>query len=287
MQQITYQNADGQEAVFGLTPPFIFEKVEGIHAADTELLTSDSPRHNGSQFHNLRLRDREITLYFHIEGKNRQEMYQKRMEALALLSASGGGTGKFVYKNDAGSWWIPAIVKQGPVADSRLQNFNHCQAIFYCPDPNWRSMTETEADLAYSGFGFELPFELDTDGVEFGNAVNQAVVTNSGTSSAPLYIRIEGPADCPKVVKTSTGEYIRLKTQLSSDQSLLIDTTHDNASVQIEDSSGKLTNGFGYLDLNSVLFQLDPGENILLYESSDDTLQTRVSVRFYHSYEGV
>ncbi len=292
MQAVTYQHPDGREIAFRLSPPYVFEKIEGIHAADTDILSTTSPWHDGSQFQNLRLMDREISLSFYIEGTSRQDMYEKRLAAQAILTslpAASGESGRLIYQNDAGQWWIPAIVKQGVTADARTRNFNHCQAVFWCPDPYWRGMEEQETDLAYTGTGLEFPLDIDSvEGVEFGEASWEAVVVNGGSAAAPLQIRIAGPATFPKITKVSTGEYIRVKTKLEEGDVLRINTTRGQANVEIGLPRGDWwKNGFGYLDLGSTLFQLDPGENRIRYESADETEVTQVKIYHYDSYEGV
>ena len=46
-------------------------------------------------------------------------------------------------------------------------------------------------------------------------------------------------------------------------------------------------NAFHYIDLDSVFWQLDPGENILSYQSNNDSIKTRVIVKWKNRYIGL
>ena len=283
MQSVTYQSG-GREITFSLSPPYIFEKAEGLHGMETLLLTSESPWLDGTKVHSLRLPDRQITLSFQIEGKDRADMYKKRMEAMNVLRPEAGGDGRLVYRNDAGSWWIPALVKQAPTADGRQRNFNHCTVVFLCPDPYWRSMELAEASLGFQGGGLTFPIELGK--LEFGEAEWGDMVRNEGDGPAPLHIRVYGPAKGPKISK-GLDAFIRVNTALEEGESLDIYTGRGDASVTINRKDGRKRSGFGYLDLDSVFFQLDPGWNLLRYDSDDDGVMTRVEVSYYSMFGGV
>lgn len=290
MQKIIYENPSGKRVEFSMTPPYIFEKVSGIQAEDAILLTTEAPGQHGKSFHGLRMSDREINLSMHIKGNTREDMYRLRRELIAILSSGQsicGALGRLEYYNDAGSYCIPAIVKIGGNATARLKNYNSMNIVFYCPNPFFRAMIPVSDNMAYLGGGFEFPLEFPEDGVTFGSQGYQSTLDNAGDFPAPLEITITGPATEPQIMKVSTGEYIKVKRQLFAGDTLYLNTERGNRKVMITRQNGETEQAFGYLDLTSTFFQLDPGENDFEYHSGDDTTNARVTLIAYPWYGGV
>ena len=291
MQKVKYINPIGKEMNINFNPPYVFEKIEGISSGDTNFITSQGVGQYGKTFHAARVSDRQVTVYFNIKGEDRREMYENRRKAIAVTSSSlnaNGELGRLEYTNDYGSWYIKCAVKKGVDPDDRKGNYNHAKVVFYCPSPFWRSMTTETARLAWFDGGFEFPLEIDIENkVDFGKRGYQNTIYNNGDSPAPIVIEIKGTATEPRVTKISTGEYIALKKELTEGDILTINTDPDECSVIISHSDGTSESAFGYLDLNSAFFQVDPGENPLEYDSGDETTATLITTQNYSLYGGI
>ena len=291
MQSVKYINPIGREVVFNLTPPYIFESIKGVGADEATLFTTQSAGQDGTTYRNLVLTDREITLTFHVKGKNRQDMYKNRQLLIATLSQGlnkNGRQGRLEYTNDYGTWWIPAVIKTGVNADRRISNYNHCQIVFYCADPYWRAMEPHIEKMAYIEGNFKFPLDIDFDtGVSFGRRGYSNKIYNEGDSPCPVRIEIDGAATEPCITNVTTGEYIKLKKSLYVGDKLIIDTYKNDLKVEIVTSEGT-DNGFGYLDLKSTLFYLQPGENELTFSSTDEAATTAiVIIEAYARFGGV
>lgn len=293
MQTVKYINPNGQEVTFDLTPPFLFEKITGTGALDAQAVTSEAVGQDGKTFHGSYVDDREVTVHVHIKGKDRRDMYEQRRRLTALLSTglnAGGKLGRLEYQNDLGHWWIPAYVRKGPATFDRVANYQKSVPItFNCPDPYWRALQPVGDIMAYLDGGLEFPLEIDSElRVQFGSQGYQAVIRNEGDSAASLVITIYGPAAQPAVSKTATGETLRVNRELATGDRLTINTAHGNdRQVMITRTNGTMESAFGYIDLESVFFQLDPGENALEYRSGDDGRTARVEVLSYPRFGGV
>ena len=278
---------------FDTTPPFIFEKITGTGAVDVQSLTAEAAGQDGTTFHGCYLADREITVTMHVRGRSQKEMYQHRQTLLTLLSPglnASGELGRLEYQNDAGRWWIPAYVRKGPASFTRVANYQKSIPItFNCPDPYWRAMQPVGDIMAFSTGGLEFPLEIDqSQRVQFGSSGYQATLINQGDSPASVLITIYGPAVQPAVTKVLTSETIRVKRALAAEDTLTINTAHGAArQVLITRGNNTEESAFGYLDLSSVFFQLDPGENPLEYSSGDDGQTARVVLLSYPRYGGV
>lgn len=292
MQKIKYINPNGKEVGIGLSPPYIFEKISGIGAEDAGLVTTDPAMLNGSAFHGLFIKDREITLTMHIYGKDRAEMYENRQKLISLLSSSrseNGAVGRLEYSNDYITVWIPAIVRRGPQTTERVGNYNKSvQIVFYCPDPFFRSPDPIINKIAYMGSGFEFPVEIDSlTGIQFGSQGFEAAMYNAGDSPAPLKITIKGPSSAPKVKKAATGEYIEIKRELYAGDVLTIDTQPGARSVKIKRAGGTTEDAFGYIDPASTFFLLSPGSNEIRYLTGDASTTATILLEAYARYGGV
>ena len=292
MQKLKYINPNGREVNIGLSPPYIFEKISGIGAEDADLVTTEPAMLNGTAFHGLYVKDREITLSMHIYGRTRGEMYGNRQALISTLSSNmsaGGQLGRLEYTNDFLTVWIPAIVKRGPQATERAGNYNKSvQVVFYCPDPFWRAMTPEINKIAYIGGGLTFPLEIDSvAGVVFGAQGFEARMFNSGDSPAPLRITITGPSTEPQVVKVATSEYIKVKRELYEGDVLTINTQPGGRIVKIQRSGGELEDAFGYIDLTSTFFLLSPGANTLRYVTGDASTTAAILLEAYSRYGGV
>lgn len=289
MQSVRYINPQNKEAVFSLTPPFIFEKISGTGQEDAQLMTSEPAGHDGKAFSGMYLSDREITVYIHIKGNSRQALYQNRqllMNVLNPILHRDGALGRLEYANDHGAWWIPAAVKRGPQGTARAGNYHKSeQLVFYCPDPYWRGMTPEHASMAYLGGGMRFPIRFGA--VRFGARGYKATIYNRGNCPAPLSVEITGPSAQPEIRKVRTGEYIRVKRALYEGDVLQIDTTPGSRSVTIRRAGGTVETAMGYMDLTSTFFQLDPGENQLQYLSGDDSQTSVIVLTAYARYGGV
>ena len=84
----------------------------------------------------------------------------------------------------------------------------------------------------------------------------------------------------------STGEFIRIKRELTSDDILYINTAFGQKKVEII-RSGVSTDAFDYIDLQSVFFSLQVGDNMLEYTSENGLDPQSVEVRYKNRYIGV
>lgn len=291
MQRIVYRNPGGAEIVFAAAPPFVFESVSGINGMGTQMITTAAALQHGKTFHGLRLDDRTISVKFNIEGKTREDMYRRRREAIQITSPSihqTGGIGRLTYYNDFGGWTIPCVVKSDLESDKRTHNFNHCKIDFYCPSPFFRSLEPETQRLTYMDAGLEFPLDFDSEtGVQFGLRGYKNRVFNYGDALAPIQLTIHGPATLPEVIKSRTGEFVRISRQLYEGDTLYINTDPDDIEVTVTRQNGQTESAFGYVDLESTFFLLEPGENELEYQSGDDTTTALVEVVSQSWYGGV
>ncbi|MBP3906958.1 MAG: phage tail family protein, partial [Peptostreptococcaceae bacterium] len=128
-------------------------------------------------------------------------------------------------------------------------------------------------------FPLNLPFNLKQRGEDKKN------IFNDGHVDTPVEVVFKGPAINPKIVNQTTGKFIQVNRELTSEDTLYITTQYRNKKVEIE-RNGVRTNAFNYIDLDSTFFNLSVGDNLIEY--STQSLEPQgVSIKYSQKYLGV
>ena len=99
--------------------------------------------------------------------------------------------------------------------------------------------------------------------------------------ATPVEIEFTGPAINPTVTNLTTGELMKVNRLLDANDVLEISTAFGDKYVKINGQ-----NAFHYIDLDSTFWQLQPGDNILSYTSNNDSINTKVIVKWKNRYVG-
>lgn len=288
MRSIKYIAPDGRQILFSRERPYIFSDIKGIGPVSARIESSVCAGKHGSLFAGLSLEDREITLKYIVDSDS---LYTRLSELRSVCSSVGsakGERGRLEYANDNGSWWIPAVVKIGPSVEKKHRRLIEGSVVFYCEDPLWRSEKPQIERLAAVGGGLTFPLIIEEGtGVQFGSRQNKSSIYNLGDAPAPVKISIYGPAKNPRIINTNTGEELHIIREISEGDILVINTYFREMEASILHENNLKESAFGYLDANSVFFQLTPGENEIMYESEDDASQTLVTLETYSRFGGV
>jgi len=297
MQAVKFINPRYQEIEISRTSyPYVFESITGIDASATTIRARYPAGMDGAMFEGLALTERTPRLTLHIKGRSREHLYQAKQELINRLSSSysaRGRQGQLWYENDHGKWWIPAVVRQGPVQiGKRIGNNMTVQVVFYCPDGDWRADRPIRARQAFIAGGFKFPLVIPHEdepmpGIMFGSRGYRALIDNTGDRPTPIEITITGPATEPTVTNEKTGEYLAVIQPLAEGDKLTISTQKGEKQAYITHPDGSVTNAMGWIEPGSVWFQLDPGENELKYTSGDDTTTATSVITAWPRLSGV
>lgn len=284
MQRVTFVNSRGESLVFGNSPPFILNKIEGVDGPPGDILSTKSPYQDGSSFDSIRLSERPITITGYIIPKTMQEMYQQRRNIMRILNPKLG-LGRLVYSNDAQSYAIDAVIEGSPTFQERYTHNQSFVLNFICPDPYFTDENKTSKGLRFESGGMTFPLRLPT---MFAYSAYRGNFTNSGDVETPVEIHYKGPALNPIITNETTGEFIKVNYDLSENDVLVINTAFGQKRVEVMNSDGSRTNVFHWIDLDSTFFQLDIGQNILRYDSDreGDRSVATVTVYWYNRYIG-
>lgn len=264
--------------------PYILSEIRGLGGVEANVISATVPGMDGAYLQNVRIEPREIPCTVYVRGRDRWEMYANRHNLIKLLTPSAK-LGWLYYRNDYIFVRTQALPRLPPDFSERIRCYNKAEIAFWCPSPYWKSFERKTASIGYiDGSEFKFPFSFP---VTFASVANEVTIQYNGSIPAPVRIVIHGAADAPKITNTATGKTIAITGKsLTENQRLVIYTVRGGKQVLIADGSN-VSDAFQYIDPASEFWELQPGENRIVYDSADDTKTTRIEIEYTELYLGV
>lgn len=159
----------------------------------------------------------------------------------------------------AGKYYCDAEVQRCP-AISAANLWPTFSFQLYCPNPYWRSVSETSVSLFYTQPAFRLPVCYSTH--QFGLRIQSDFLklSNPGpdTQDFVLTLTAQGVVRNPGVRDLATGEYLRFLTEMQDGD--VIRLWREDGRLRIEQIiDGETFNAFELLDESSTLWTLRHG----------------------------
>ena len=242
-----------------------------------------SPNQDGSTYIDNTLDIRAISIEGMIVTRdNPNEVLKCRRKMQRVLNPRIGEV-IITYHNEDMVKEIKAIAETTPVFPSGQGN----KGIYYqkyllhllCHQPFWLDTYYESREMSYLMGGLKFRLFLPTS---FSDRGFKRKAVNDGDVPTPVTIEFKGPAINPTVTNLTTGEFIKVNRELGEQDVLTVSTTFGEKYVRINGD-----NAFHYIDLDSTFWCLLPGENILSYESNNDSIKTRVIVKWKNRYIGL
>lgn len=262
-------------------PDYGIVNYEGIEATDYEMITAANINHMGERMKRKKILSRPISVEFDYLGSDEKKI-QKRQELIRFFSPfrSGVLTIHFMGMERVIEYEVTGF----KISSKNVYDTLSCLLELTCLDPMFRDVIQTgERISTWIGgwkWKFKLPFRMKQRGEPKENIINY------GHVETPIEIEFHGPAVNPKITNLTTGEVIRIKRELTSDDILYINTAFRKKRVEII-RNGVREDAFDYIDLNSKFFSLLPGDNIIEYQSENDLMPQSVQIYYYNRYIGV
>lgn len=285
MQKLVYVPPNSNESVtLTAAEPFILSSVSGLGGVESDVISSEVVGMDGVFYHGCKKTPRPIPCTVYVKGKNREDMYRQRLKIIGLLRAEND-VGTLYYSNDYISVKIGAVPIIPPDFAERIKNYNKADLKFWCPQPLWQSLETKTASIAkIDSIGFKMPFSFP---VTFAHIRNEIVINNLGTAKTPVTIMITGAGVNPSIINTANGKTIALlEKTLSDGEQLIINTERGYKSVKLKDGS-TVSDGFQYIDPLSDFWELEVGENKIVYSSEGNAEATSIVITYNERFEGV
>lgn len=253
----------------------------GLEATDYEIEKEINVNYIGERKKKKKVLSRPVSVTFDYLGPDEKKS-GKRQELIGFFSPFKAGTLTVNYLGV--ERMIEYEVSSFESSSRNINDTLSCLVELDCMDPAFEStVAKSEIISSWVGgwtFPFTLPFKLKERGEKKLNIVNK------GHLETPVMIIFRGPAKRPYVTNLATGETIRIDAELTSDDTMYINTAFRKKTVEIE-RNGVREDAADLLTFDSRFFWLEVGDNTLEYGSDDDLQDNNVSIQYQERYLGV
>ena len=279
--KVVFKNDIGS-VEFSLASGVVIEKIASLTQQSVEFQTTKSNRQIGEKLDHEAVQPKTITIRGTILGKS-DAVREQMTHVIAPLAE-----GKLIF-ND--TYELKVYVKTSPDIERYAQNAKFSFSL-YAPYPYWQKAEKAQTTLVGLKGLFSFPWNIsDPNPFKFSEYVETGYVTVHNTGEAPAYwtamLQALDEVVKPKIYNMETGEYVRILKTMAEGEQITISTEGDELTVEIMAADGTVSDGFRYLDVESVPFKLAVGENYIKTNAEANTVALRANISFHPAFVGV
>lgn len=279
--KLIYQNDIGS-VEFSLSSRIIIENIASLTSQNVKFDTTASNREIGEKLDHQLVVPKNLTIMGTIMGKS-DSARKKLMHVIAPLEK-----GKLIFNDE---YELTVYVKTSPDVERYAENAKFSFSLF-APYPYWLRTERTQTLLTGIKALFSFPWNIsDPNPFKFSEYVEEGYVTIVNAGEAPAYWTIDlyamDEVVRPKIYNMVTGEYVRILKTMEYGEHLSISTEGDELTVTVTAPDGSVSDGFHYLDVESVPFKLAVGDNYIKTNAEQNTMALRSVIGFQPGYVGV
>lgn len=283
MDSIVITNKGGESITLGNQAPYFLETIDGVGEVPVILDSQKAPKQDGSTYLGNVLDNRAISIEGTIITKgNPDAVLAARRKMQKVLNPKLDAV-TITYHRGSQAKEIMGMAETTPVfpggSGSKGLYYQKFLLHLICYEPFWLDVYTESREMSYLMGGIQFRLRLPT---MFSYRGFKRRAVNDGDVPTPVEIEFKGPAVNPTVNNLTTGEFITINRELAEEDMLTINTAFGQKYVKINGE-----NAFNYIDLDSVFWSLAPGENTLSYQSNNDSIKTRVLVKWKNRYVGL
>lgn len=269
MNRIIFKS-NNQTLEVGKGREFRLLEIDGIESGNYSIKSIPNLLNDGSKVTNKSIDSRSIPLVIEYTGTDKKLGREKAIRFFNIKHTGIMSIGDKSIEYEVEGFKSKLISNSNPFS---------CLVQLFCPKPYWYGLTNSKEVVQWEGgmtFPLILPTTFATEGEKVFNLINL------GDGETPIIIEISGPATKPKILNSSTGEFIKLKKKVELGEILIITTELGNKRVEIDG-----VNAFSYIDLGSDFFQLQEGDNIIKLETEEINENSKIKIEYRNRYLGV
>lgn len=262
-----YVNSNGDTLIFEYSNGYLINKPTGIDTVQVNLYEAQGINQIGSTVQSSAVQSRPVTISGIIVGENQIA----RKEALmAVVRPDIPGK---IYADD---YYLDVRVTSTPTVEPNPR-FAHFQFSVTAPYPYWQKNESVSENLSGVQPMFKLPVNWSQP-FRFGQLIKKQFITVRNDGQIPIpYIATftaTSPVVNPRIVNAETGDALIINKSLATEERVVVSITHDRTTV-VSSVDGDIR---GALDLDSTLFRLNVGDNVLKPEANSglDDLEIRI-----------
>lgn len=279
--KLIYENDIGS-IEFSASSGIIVENIASLTQQNTTFSTTKSNREIGEKLDHQAVRGKTLAVKGTILGAADAKREQM-MHVIAPLAK-----GRLVFDD---AFELEVYVKASPDIERYEYNPRFSFSL-YAPFPYWKAEGKSNTTLIGLRGLFSFPWNIsDPNPFAFSEYVETGYVTVHNDGEAPAWWTVTMLAldevTRPRIYNMETGEYVKILKVMAEGEQITISTEGEELAVTITAPDGTTSDGFQYLDLNSVPFKLQVGENYIKTDAEANTIALRASISFQPFFVGV
>lgn len=278
---LRYENDIGS-VDFSVASGFVVEQATSYGAQNVDFDTTRSNREIGETLQHQSVSPKTLT----IRGTLLGDCTGKRDQMNHVLAPLAKG--RLIY-NDTRSMVV--YVKTSPDIERYSANARFSVS-FYAPFPYWAEKDKVNQVLVGYEPQFMFPWNISDPSPFYMSKLAQVgYVTVVNEGEAPVGWTISflalSAVKNPFVQSIDTGETVKVLKTMAENEMLTISTEGEELTVILMAADGTETDGFQYLDIDSLPFRLALGENHIKTDAEEGGVGLRASISFRPAYAGV
>lgn len=274
MKKYIYKNNRSESITIGAFTPYLVEDIDGVSSSDNIINTDKGIYEDGNSVSNRTLDSRHITITGVILANNKKEIDDHRRKLLSIFNPKFNGVLTRDYRGMKKIDCETESIKFGTSSFRKQRFVIHLS----CHSPFWNDVDMGETMSAFVSL-FKFPLTLP---MQFGRQGAEVVVMNAGDVPTSIEIQFKGKSINPVIKNLTTGEFIKVNRELQTNDVLYINTEFGNKRIEINGD-----NAYADMSLDSTLFNLELGENLLTYETDSGENDAVVEIKWNDKYIGI
>ena len=282
MYELSVENEFGEVLNLTNNPDYDVLSMDGLNPAPANINTTAISGVDGSRFNSARLGERNVVITLNINGEieeNRIELYRYFRVKHPI---------RVHYKNEHLDVFIDGYIET--FENNLFGMLQQPQISVLCPDPYWKSTSDTDVDFDIVTDLFEFPFSIESTGIAFSELSSTPLTYfNAGNVATGAVITFTALADGvvnPTFYNRTNGTYFGLAFTMQSGDTITINTQQGSKGVWLL-RGGVKTGIINDRSAGSVWLVFEPGENEISYGADEGAGSLRVALQTVQKFEGV
>lgn len=271
-----YVNENGGTLTFEYDFGYLINKPKGIDSVDVRLSQAQGINQVGSTVESKTVQARPVTISGILVGANQMA---RKSELMSIVRPDLSGK---LYADD---YYLNVHVTETPTIEPR-EKFARFQFSLNAPYPYWQKDNTVSQALSGVQAYFKFPWNMSKP-YRFGQwmATQFMNIRNDGQLPVPFTATFYAKNEVvnPQIIHANTGEILIVNKTMTAGERVVVEITHDRTYV----TSSVDGNIRGALDLDSTLFRLGVGDNVLKPEADSGLDQLEVQINFATEIVGV
>lgn len=257
-------------------------QITGLNPTTAAINTVAITGMDGTRFNSSRVEQRNIVITLNI----RQPIEANRLTLYRFFRPKNSV--RLFYHSSRRNCYIDGYVES--FENSPFTKLQQPQISIICPQPFWKSNTDTVVYFTDSIPNFDFPFSITSEGQEFSTLEQlTSEIINAGeieTGGVIVFRALADGVENPTFYNRTTQKYIGVTISMQAGDIISIDTRRGSKSIMLQ-RSGTTTNLLSLRSVGSSWVEFKPGDNEVSFDADAGTEYMRCSLTVTALFEGV